>query len=208
MLYEKIFEEIAVSTKSKLNGLFSEESVFLDNDNIISIRDYIIDNNLESVQELLYSRWIKWHNNNSFDAIEKILRNKKSCDLCKLLFFVKNIKKESNFGSKCFTLDEFNNSLDSEITLWRGGSGEYDPEVIPSNRNWVSYTASRNRANTFSKYSGTQAMKTFMLPENDHYWILELKIKLRDILAYYDVGDNEVIVSVNDSKKAIVIVKK
>ena len=42
MLYEKIFEEIAVSTKSRLNGLFSEESVFLDNDNIIVIILYCI----------------------------------------------------------------------------------------------------------------------------------------------------------------------
>lgn len=163
--------------------------------------------NITKQAEDIHDIWIKWHNRNSVNAILQIIKNKKFQLVCKLRYYQEQILKESNFGKNIINLEEFEKSLNKIIKIYRGGSGEYNKEYLYKN-SFVSFTADRKRADTFSIYKGTYASKAFVLDKNDHYWIVELVLPLKDILAYYDVGDEEVIVSVEDAKNARVIKKQ
>lgn len=158
---------------------------------------------IEDQADTLHDVWIKWHNNNSEKAIEKLIKSEKYKKVCRLLFYLKEILKVTNRGEKVIDTDAFENYT-KEIVVYRGGSGVFNKNYIMS-RNWMSTTASKDRLNTFSVYSGTRVSSAVTLDKNKHFWQVEIKIKLDDILAYYDVGDHEVIISTDKLKTAKVI---
>lgn len=146
--------------------------------------------------------WIKWHNSNSRSAVDKIIKSKKYSEVCKVLLYKDQIKQVSNYMFKELSLDEYKKSLDEKITVWRGGSGKYNKDF---STDWVSFTANEKRVKTFSEYSGTNVSRAYSLDKNKHYWVIKLTVKLKDILAYYDVGDSEVIISSDLANKAKLI---
>lgn len=152
--------------------------------------------------------WIQWHNKNQSSAINKLLKNTKNALISKILFYQQQILKIENFGSDVLTVKEFENALNKTITIYRGGSGKYDSKYSNYNRKWVSFTASKERMDTFSVYDGSIGQNVYMLPKNKKYWQVKVNCKLDDILLYYDVGDDEVIVPLNIAKTAKIIMTK
>lgn len=155
----------------------------------------------------IYDIWVDWHNKSKFSAIQKLLKNKKYQIVCQLQYYLQYVVKENNYGSKVIDIKEFEEFLNTEITIWRGGRGIYDKDYQYS-RKWTSFTANKERLETFSVYNGTYASRQWILDKNEHYWQVELKIPLRNILLYQDVMDAEVIVSVEDARNSILIGKK
>jgi len=170
--------------------------------NLLSPHDIVKYYNLEDELDNLNDIWIKWHNNNSISAIEKLIKSTKYRQLCKLLFYVDEILSVK-YSDKAVDLNAFEN-YNRDIIVYRGGSGIFDKSYSMP-RKWISVTASKDRLNTFSVYSGTHTSSAYMLDKNEHYWQIEIKIKLNDILAYYDVGDHEAIVSSDNLKNAKLI---
>ena len=160
--------------------------------------------NILDEAEKMQDLWIRWHNNNNESVIEKMIKNEKYVLVSKLRFYIEQMLKESNKGKKIIDLNQFNKSLKDEIILYRGGSGVFKKD-FDLKRDWISFTADKKRVNTFSEYSGTKASKEYSLDKNDHFWQVELSIKLNDILLYYNVGDSEVIVRKNFIKNAKLI---
>jgi hypothetical protein len=149
--------------------------------------------------------WVNWHNRNNPIGIIRMMNNKKFILASKIDLFYE-LFKEHNFGHTT-TINEFQSHLNSPVILYRGGQGTFDKDyqgTLP----FVSYTLSRDRANTFSIYDGTFAKKVYMLDKNTHYWIIELHCKLDDILLHHDVGDLEVIMPADSIKQANLIVQK
>lgn len=156
--------------------------------------------------EFFHEWFIKWANNNQISAIDKLLKDKRSIIFSQIYFYINKILNEPNMGKEIHTKEKFEKSLNTNVTIWRGGEGTYNPNY-DLNRNWVSFTADRKRANTFSIYDGTYGHQGF-LDKNEKYWIVELKIKLKDILLYFtDQGDAEVIIDKKLAKKAKVIIQ-
>ena len=179
--------------------LFEEE--------LLSYWDAVEKLGVEEQAEKIHDIWINWHNRNNANAVLRIIKNKKFQLVCRLQFYLKKILNKSNFGEKVIDLKNFENSMNKQVTIWRGGSGQYDKNY-KSNLPFVSFTANKERVKTFSEYQGTHTSNAFMLDKNKQYWVVELKIPLKNILAYYDVGDDEVIVSNEDAKKAKLILQK
>lgn len=155
----------------------------------------------------IHDIWIKWHNRNNEKAIYRLLKSPKYKIVSYLKFYKKFILKNENCGEKIFDIKEFEKALDNSITIWRGGGGKYRKNY-QYNKRWLSFTASRQRADTFSIYNGTYGSRSFMLDKNNRYWIIELTLPLRDILLYYDVQDDEIIISTKDLNKAKLIEEK
>lgn len=166
------------------------------------------------LREQFHDMQIPWLNNNSEKAVDNMIKREDFHLLSKALFFKDFIAKESNYGKKVHTPEQFARSLELPIRLWRGGGGKYDPNFfdIPRNswhegkiRKWSAFTATPDRAKTFSIYDGTVG-KQFLDKRRGPYWIVELTCKLDDILLYLHQGmDDEVIVSNQLAKKAKVI---
>jgi hypothetical protein len=158
---------------------------------------------IEDEADGLNDIWTRWHNNNSEKAIEKLIKSEKYKKVCKLLFYLKEILKVTSRGEKVIDIDAFEN-YNKDIVVYRGGSGVFDKNYTMT-RNWMSVTASKDRLNTFSVYSGTHASSAYSLDKNKHYWQIEIKVRLDDIFAYYNVGDHEAIISTDFLKTAKVI---
>jgi len=157
------------------------------------------------LRSYVHDNWVNWHNLNRESAIIKMLRRSKIQLLCQLELFMDYNFQHPNYSQPVATIQEFEKFLESNITLYRGGKWEYDPKTYYQNKRFVSFTISEDRVNTFSKYSGSFAMQTYKLPENNRYWQVKLIIKPKDILLYFDVQDQEAIVSVEDALKATLI---
>lgn len=139
---------------------------------------------------------LPWINDNREKSVNGLIRRKSFRLISKIKVYFKHILKQRDHVKKITTPEQFEKSLNSMIKVWRGGPGDFDPGYeFNTNRRWLSFTASRIRADTFSVYSGTVATHTFMLSKNEKYWIVELDIKLDDILGYMWAGyDDEIIV--------------
>jgi len=184
----KIIEQIQIPDKMDFYELLNYYNISFD--------DY---SNISDV-------WVDWHNKNKSSAINKLLKNSKNTLISKIRFYQEHILKIKNFGSKVLSVKEFEKALNKTITIYRGGAGEYDPKYSNYNRKWVSFTASKNRVATFSEYAGSVAQHVYMLPKNKEYWKVQVNCKLDDILLYYDVGDDEVIIPLSIAKTAKLII--
>ena len=157
--------------------------------------------------QAMYGFWVDWHNKSKSSIIEHLLKNKRYQIISQLQYYLQYILKETDYGKSCIYIEEFEKCLNSEITIWRGGSGKYIKDYNYY-RTWTSFTASKERLNAFSIYNGTYASRQWVLDENRHYWQVELKLPLKNILLYQDVMDAEVIVSIEDTRNSILINKK
>ena len=184
--------------------MYEEEFKRIHDGQEISLRDFIDAHGLEDAKDRLMDNWVQWHNRNSVGSMERILGDEDAVLLCRAKYFVNVMMGVQNNAEKCFTEGEFRQALDREITLWRGGTGTYDPTWTPMGRDWVSYTAKRSRARAFSNYHGTR-VGDFLDANHGEKWVVELRIPLRNVLAYCDVGDAEAIVSLEDSMSARVL---
>jgi hypothetical protein len=163
--------------------------------------------NVEPEAREIHDATLPWVNHNRRSAIDKLINNKKFQLVSQLKLYLYKVAKETNFGKQVLTLDGFKRALKHPLIIWRGGAGQYNLEY--DERAWVSFTATRNRADTFSIYDGTVAQKVYKLPMNAKHWILELTIKLENALLYVEAGyDDEVIISAELAKKAKPIVVK
>lgn len=192
-------------TKMKLFELTSE--------NLLSFWDAAEQLGLDGPYEKLHDATLPWINNNSKSSIDRVIRDKKFVDASHLLFYFKKILgskvEQFRYTDKLGTIEGFKTALDKDITLWRGGSGQFDSD-FNDKRKWVSFTATRKRVNSFSVYDGTFANNRpwpdNKLEKNKHYWIIELKIPLKNILLYLPHGvDDEVIVPASSIRDAKVI---
>lgn len=155
----------------------------------------------------IHDKWCEWHNYNDNRKIEYLLKNKNYTLLGQLGYYLKYIMKEDNYSKKIIDIKHFELSLHKNIIIYRGGEGKYKKDFLYT-RNWLSFTASENRAYTFSQYQGTFAQKVYSLPENEHYWIVKLVIPLKNILLYYDVNDDEIIIDRKEAVKAELILQE
>jgi hypothetical protein len=152
-------------------------------------------------------KWCDWHNYNDSRKIDCLLKNKKYTLVGQLQYYLKYMMKECNYSKKIIDIKHFEKSLHNSIIIYRGGEGKYKKDFIGT-RKWLSFTAEENRAYTFSQYQGTFALKVFKLPENKHYWIIKLSIPLENILLYYDVNDDEIIIDKKEAVKAELILQE
>ena len=169
---------------------------------------------LGNVNNKFHDSSLPWINNNRPGVINSLLKDPKNNLLSKIYFFITYLPSSRyktghrDFGEKVTTLAEFESALSNNMTVWRGGGGLYDPTYSQLKRSWVSFTAKRERANTFSKYDGTYSSKAYMLDTRDSYWIVQLETTLNEILLYLPFGcDEEVIVSKKDAKNAKLILQ-
>ena len=153
----------------------------------------------------MHDSTLPWINHNRTSCIDRSIKSKKDRLACKLLAWKHYVCKQSNYGVPIGTVEDFQNSLNYPITMWRGGSGTYSPDWSDG-RTWTSFTGKRDRASTFSEYAGTNASKSFMLPKNSLFWIVELTVRIDDILLYLPHGyDEEFILPVTLANQAKVI---
>ncbi len=151
---------------------------------------------------------IPWINQNNWRCISKMRKNEGLKKVARIQFFIKHVLKADNYGRKITTPEEFEAAQDADVKIWRGGGGKFDPD-FKLGHPWVSFTANRERANTFSVYDGTYAMRVFELPKRDEYWIVEADIRLKDVLLYLPQGyDEEVIVDKKVLRSAKIIESK
>ena len=156
------------------------------------------------MKSYMHDKWVVWHNNHTKGAILNLLKNPIFKTISHLeLFFDIKFGKHTNRMEKLATLNEFEQFLESNIDLYRGGRDEYIPAY--KGKSFVSFTTSLNRLSTFSEYDGSYASSAYMLDKNKHYWQVKLNIKVKDILLYLDVMDCEAIVTVKDALKAKLI---
>jgi len=155
--------------------------------------------------EQLHDKTIPWINDNRTKCIDQAIKNDGDRLVSKLLAWKNYVCKQSNYSVPLGTVEEFQNSMSFPIKMWRGGAGLFDPNWSDG-RNWTSFTGDRTRANTFSVYAGTNASKSFRLPKNTQFWIVELTVSIQDILLYLPHGyDEEFIIPLELSKQATLI---
>jgi len=175
-------------------------------DGLMSYWDLVDHFGLKDAADKLHDASLPWINRNAPAAITRLAANKKMRLLCKLNLFC-TLEGPRNYSQAWATPEMFEQSLHKPVTMWRGGGGVYDPDHAYS-LPWTSFTVKEGRAQTFSKYDGTRATRTFSLPLRDQYWIVKLVLPLDSILLYLPHGsDEEVIVSVEDARKAEVVVQ-
>lgn len=162
----------------------------------------------EDVVGEFHDKQLPWVNSNSATAVDKLIKIESYRTISQLRIYVKHVLKKQNFADKVLTAKQFLKALDTPIKVWRGGSGVFNP-ALP-NRNWVSATLSKDRANTFSMYDGTNASRAvFLQKRSAGYWIVEIECKLKDILLYMHAGpDNEVIIPKTLQASATILVQK
>lgn len=176
-----------------------------ENFKLYSYWDLIEHYNLSDEAENKHDIVIDWINYNDEDSIYQLLDTPKYTLVSKIQAYFKHILKESNYANKITTPSEFETSLNNKIKIWRGGGGEYEVDY-DINRDWVSFTGDKKGVGTFSKYDGTNATNSFILPKREKYWVIELEIKLNDILLYVPEGfDDEFIINIKDAKKSKLI---
>lgn len=155
--------------------------------------------------EKLHDRAISWYNDNNVSAINRLIKSPGTVLACKIAAFKNHIKHQGNYATPIGTPEEFEAALQTPLTLWRGGQGDFDP-LFKMNRSWVSFTGKKQRAYTFSKYDGSYAMNTFKLPENERFWIIEITVPLDGILLYLSGGgDDEFVVPKSYLKTAKIV---
>ncbi len=131
-----------------------------------------------------------WINNNRPLVIDRMIPNKKFRLVSKFKAWKKYVCKADTAYVPLGTVEDFYKGLETVIPLWRGGSGTFDPNWT-DNRAWTSFTGKKSTVNTFSVYNGTNSSKAFMLAKNKEFWVIQLDIKLADILLYLDAGFDE-----------------
>jgi hypothetical protein len=173
-------------------------------DGLMSFWDLAAHFGVDEAASKIHDATLSWINYNSRGRVDKLVNNKKMRLVSKIKLYC-TLHGPKNWSQKWTTPEQFKEALSQPVTMWRGGGGTYNPDHAYHSP-WVSFTISKDRVATFSKYDGTRAMKTFRLPERDQYWITELTIPLDNILLYLPHGgDEEVIVSADDARKAKVI---
>jgi hypothetical protein len=175
---------------------------------LLSIWDLLNHYKAEEARLRFHDAVLPWINRNAVTCINRASRNRKFQTSSRIVFFANEIMKVQNWATPFATPEMFEAALDTPIKLWRGGGGVYDPQHIDrQNRDWVSFTARRDRCATFTTYDGTHATRGYVLPKRKGaWWIVELTLPLRDILLYLDGGnDDEVIVSKTMAAQARVV---
>lgn len=161
---------------------------------------------LESPSEKMHDATLPWINRNAPAAITRLSTNKKARLYC-MLKLAFDLSGGRSYSDPFATADEFKAMLKMPVTLYRGGGGVYNPDYeykLP----WTSFTTDEKRSVTFSKYDGTYAMRAYMLPLRDQYWVVKLTIPLDEILLYLPHGnDKEVIISTETARKAEVVIQ-
>ncbi len=161
---------------------------------------------VRAASENIHDQTIPWINYNDWRRIDKLITNKNMRLSSKIKLFT-DLSDVQNYSKPFATPEMFLAALKQPVTLWRGGGGVYDPAHAYSH-GWTSFTTKEGRAQTFSKYDGTRAMRAFKLPLRDQYWIVKLTIPLDNILLYLPHGsDAEVIISAADAAHAEVVVQ-
>lgn len=155
-----------------------------------------------------HDKQLPWVNRNDERSINRLIKSKKYRTISQLYAYVKDVLGKHNFAEKVTTAAEFKAALDTPIKVWRGGSGTFDPSK--PDRDWVSATLSKDRANTFSVYDGTySSSKVFLQKRDKNYWVVEIDCKLSDVLLYIHAGiDHEVIIPKSLQQTAKVLVQK
>jgi hypothetical protein len=170
-------------------------------DGLMSYWDLVDYYDLKDAADKLHDASLPWINRNATSAIARLATNKKMRLLSKLKLFC-SLEGPRSYSDKWTTPEVFEHVLHQPVTMWRGGGGVYDPNYaypLP----WTSFTVKEARSETFSKYDGTRATRTFRLPLRDQYWIIKLTIPLDSILLYLPHGsDEEVIVSTEIARAA------
>ena len=170
----------------------------------MSFWDLVAHFNVGDAADKIHDATLTWINHNARGRMDKLVNNKKMRLISKIKLFCA-LHGPRNFSQKWATPEQFVAALSQPVTMWRGGGGQYNPDFAYRSP-WVSFTINKARVETFSKYDGTQATRTFRLPERDQYWITELTIPLDSILLYLPHGnDEEVIVSTDVARHAKVI---
>ena len=159
-----------------------------------------------SVASKFHDAQLPWVNYNDAAAIDKLIKVKKYRTISHVRLYYELILKVQNFGHKVATVEEYEKALDSEITVWRGGGGTFDPD-LPKSAEWVAGTTSRQRVHTFSDYMGTRASRSpFLNARTGAKWIVEIKLPIREVLlSVYASMDSEVIIPKKYQKSATVI---
>lgn len=167
--------------------------------------DFIKYYDIREAKAEFHDAMLPWINNNQPRCIDQGIKRDDYRLLSKLTFWKDWIVGEPNWAKEFATLEDFEAALSTPITLWRGGPGIYDPDLFY--RNWVSFTARRERTKTFTHYNGTYASRSPILGQrHGAYWVVELTLPLNSILLYLNQGsDQEVIVSKKDAQRAEVI---
>jgi hypothetical protein len=157
----------------------------------------------EDFAEYFEDLTLPWINRNVRRGINEAVKDPQCVLWSKIELFMK-LHGPHDFNEPFCTVREFELSMTEPVTLWRGGGGVFDPAL---DRPWVSFTANRRRANTFSKYEATKAAKVYRLPTRiGPWWITEVSVPLGSILLYLRNGqDHEVIISRADAASATVI---
>lgn len=144
---------------------------------------------------------IPWINNNNRKVIDRAIKRKDFTTLSKLLLFKYLELKHTRYFDPV-DKNAFASFLKKPISIWRGGGGKYDTSKI---KGWSSFTADRNRADTFSVYDGTFGKK-FLDKRQGPHWIVELQITPNELLLFIDHGgDAEVIIPAKVAERAKVI---
>lgn len=177
--------------------------IICEDEELMSYWDLVRHYKLGSAAESLHDATLPWINYNDHRRITKLVTNKNMRKLSKLRMFTE--MHVQNFAQPFATPAQFEAALSQPITMWRGGGDVYDP-AHEYRHGWTSFTTKEGRAETFSKYDGTRAMRSYRLPLRDQYWVVKLTIPLDSILLYLPHGnDQEVIVSADDARKAQVV---
>jgi hypothetical protein len=192
----------------KLSHLFEERKIGFNT--LLAQLFGVSEDDTFQLRSQFHEAQIPWLNNNSEIAVNRMIKREDFVLLSKALFYKDHHpSKNTNYFDKVHIKDKFVEALQDPIKLWRGGGGKYDPDFTfgKKKRSWHAFTATEDRAKTFSVYDGTVG-KQFLDKRKGPYWIIEVTCKLDDILLYLHQGtDDEVILSDKLARTAKVIVQ-
>lgn len=138
----------------------------------------------DNTEEQFDDYFVEWHNSNKKSYIMKLLSNKLNTIYSQILLY-SYLKKDKNLNHK-----EFLEYLNKEIIIYRGGKGIYNKE-LDLDKKFISYTIKKDKVKLFSKYNNTQAGTSLSSNpiKNKQYFVLQLKIPIKDISLFYNRSD-------------------
>lgn len=165
----------------------------------------------EDYQGEFHDRSVDWHNHNKPRAITSLMKHRHSRLYSQLKLWAYTMGARNCWGVRwdqpVGTPEMFEAALKGPVTIWRGGGGTFDPDQ-PKDRSWVSYTASRERVESFSKFNNTYARRSHApsRPRFGPWWEVELTLPLDRVQLFLTCGmDFEVIVSKKDACGSVVV---
>lgn len=138
-----------------------------------------------------YKAWFLWHNRANPEAVLELLKDNRFRMLGKLRFYCEVILGMEDKRNAHFTWEDFAKVQYKEIAVYRGNGGVFNPK-IPERFPFVAMTASYDIALMFAKYEDAKAVHLPAGPERKSYWVVRVKLSLKEILGYRNLKDMEV----------------